>query len=68
MDNQTFRVLEFEKVLQMESEFASTAPGRTIVEEVRPCKRLEDVRERIDLVSECRRIYSEDRSFPIEHF
>ena len=68
MDNQTFRVLEFEKVLRMASEFAATAPGRTIVEEVRPCKRLEDVRERIDLVSECRRIYSEDRSFPIEHF
>ena len=68
MDKHTFRVLEFDKILQMAAEFAATVPGRKVVEQIKLCKGLKDVRERIDLVSECRRIYSEDRSFPIEQF
>ena len=68
MDNHTLRVLEFEKILNMGAAFAVTAPGRGVVQGIRPFDNIEDIRRRIDLVSECRNIFSEGRSLGIEQF
>ncbi len=68
MDEHTFRVLEFEKILQMTASFAVTEPGRTLTLQIRPLNRIEDTRKRLELVSECRRLMSEQRPLGIEHF
>jgi DNA mismatch repair protein MutS2 len=68
MDNHTLRVLEFEKILNMGAAFAVTAPGRYVVQGIRPLDNTKDIRRRIDLVSECREIFSEGQSLGIEHF
>jgi DNA mismatch repair protein MutS2 len=68
MDEQTFRVLEFDKILRMAAAFAVTAPGGALVQKTRPLKNIGDIRRRIDLISECKRFVSEGRPFGIEHF
>ncbi|MBI5057468.1 MAG: endonuclease MutS2 [Nitrospirae bacterium] len=68
MDEQTLRVLEFDKVLEMAAAFAVTVPGRVVVRKISPLKKAEDIRRQIDLVSECRRFLSEGRAMGIEHF
>jgi DNA mismatch repair protein MutS2 len=68
MDEHTFRVLEFDKILLMAAAFAVTAPGREIVQKTRPLGNAGEIRRRTDLVSECRRFVSEGRPFGIEHF
>ncbi|MBI5664411.1 MAG: Smr/MutS family protein [Nitrospirae bacterium] len=68
MDEQTFRVLEFDKILRMAAAFAVTAPGGELVQKTRPLTNAAEIRRRIDLISECRRFVSGGRSFGIEHF
>ncbi len=68
MDEHSFRVLEFEKILRMAAGFAVTAPGLERVLNTRPLKTVGEIRERIDLISECRRFVSEGRTFGVEHF
>ncbi len=68
MDEQTFRVLEFDKVLEMAAAFAITAPGRIVAQKTRPLKRVEDIKKQIALVSECLKLLSEGRTLGIEHF
>ena len=68
MDEHTFRVLEFDKILRMAAAFAVTAPGGAIVQKTRPLGNAGEIRRRTDLVSECRRFVSEGRPFGIEHF
>jgi len=68
MDEQTFRVLEFDKILAMAATFSVTTPGGDAVKSTRPIGTIEKIRNKIELISECRRIFSESRSFGIEHF
>jgi len=68
MDKHTFRVLEFDKVLDMAAHFAITAPGRKVLLNTRPLSRIEESRRRIGLVSECLRVIAEGRTFGIERF
>ncbi|RJQ13294.1 MAG: endonuclease MutS2 [Nitrospiraceae bacterium] len=68
MDEHTFRVLEFDRVLEMASVFAVTAPGKYAVQKTKPLKNIEEVKRRTGLVSECRNFLSEGRSPGIEHF
>lgn len=68
MDEQSFRVLEFDKILLMAAAFAVTTPGAELVRKTRPLKTAGEIRSRIDLISECRRFMSEGRPFGIEHF
>ncbi len=68
MDEQTFRVLEFDKILRMAAAFAVTVPGGAIVQKTRPLNNSEEIKRRIALVSECRRFMSGGRSFGIENF
>jgi len=67
MDNHTFRVLEFDKILKMASVFAVTVPGKTIVNSIRPLKNIGEIREQIAFVSECRRLLAEDNPLGIEN-
>lgn len=68
MDEQTFRVLEFDKILSMAAAFAVTAPGGALLQKARPLKTAGEIRLRIDLVSEFRKLVSEGRTFGIEQF
>jgi DNA mismatch repair protein MutS2 len=68
MDEHTFRVLEFDKVLEMAAGFAVTSPGRLLVQKTRPLKRIDEIQRQIALVSECLRLHSEGRTLGIEHF
>jgi len=68
MDEQTFRVLEFDKILLMAAAFAVTAPGGELVRKARPLKTAGEIRARIALHSECRRFVSGGGQFGIEHF
>jgi DNA mismatch repair protein MutS2 len=68
MDEHTFRVLEFDRILEMAAAFAVTVPGRALVQGIRPLKNIDKIKRRIDLVSECRRLLSEGRRLGIEHF
>ena len=68
MDNHTYRVLEFYKVLEMASVFAVTAPGREIINTIRPLPDIEGIKTQIALISECRQVLSEGRHPGIEQF
>lgn len=68
MDEHTFRVLEFNKVLEMAAVFAVTTPGRYVVQKTRPLSRIEDSRRQIELVSECLQLMAEGRTPGIEYF
>lgn len=68
MDQHTFRVLEFEKVLQMIAALSITEPGRALIWEIKPLDTLEEVYTQIELISECRKLSSEGLSTGIEHF
>lgn len=68
MDEHTFHILEFDKILKIATSFAITTAGKTVIQKSRPLEKIEDIREQIDLVSECRSLITE-RKFPdIEHF
>jgi DNA mismatch repair protein MutS2 len=68
MDQHTFRILEFDKILEMAAEFSVTAPGRNVVRSIKPLKDIGEIKQRTGLVSECRDLLSE-RQYPgIEHF
>jgi DNA mismatch repair protein MutS2 len=68
MDKHTLRVLEFHKVLQMAAFFAVTVPGRDIVHNTVPLSNIGEIRNKIELVSECLRLIAEGRVPGIEHF
>ena len=68
MDEHTFRVLEFDKVLDMAAVFAVTTPGRNVVQKTRPLSSIEEIRQQIVLVSECLRFIAECRTLGIELF
>lgn len=68
MDEQTFRVLEFEKILRIAAAFAVTAPGGALVKKAGPLKNAGEIKHRIDLISECRKFVSDGQAFGIEHF
>ncbi len=68
MDNHTYRVLEFHKILEMASVFAATGPGREIIKTVRPLPDIAVITSQIALISECRKILSEGRHLGIEQF
>jgi DNA mismatch repair protein MutS2 len=68
MDEHTFRVLEFDKVLDMAAVFAVTTPGKYVVQNTRPLSSIEDIRRHVQVVSECFKIMAEERTFGIEHF
>lgn len=68
MDEHTFRVLEFDKILQMAAAFAVTAPGKAIIQRIRPLHNIEEIRHQIDLLSECRRLITEGQCPDIESF
>jgi DNA mismatch repair protein MutS2 len=68
MDNYTYRVLEFHKILEMASVFAATGPGREVIKAIRPLPDIEAISSQIALVSECRQVLSEGRHLGIEQF
>lgn len=68
MDKHTLRVLEFDKILRMASAFAVTVPGKTRVQSIKPLNDVNEVREQIVLVSECRGLLSEGQHPGIEHY
>ncbi|MBI4698924.1 MAG: hypothetical protein HY758_08480 [Nitrospirae bacterium] len=68
MDQQTFRLLEYEKILEMADSFAVTAPGRYAVREIKPLDNINKIREQLDLVSECRTYLAGGQPSGIEHF
>ena len=68
MDQHTFRILEFDKILEMAAAFALTAPGRDVVLSIKPLKDIGEIRQRIALISECRNLLSEGQYPGIEHF
>ncbi len=68
MDEQTLRVLEFNKVLGMAAVFAVTVPGKYLLQGTKPLKTIDGIRQEITLVSECWRFLSEGHSFGIEYF
>ena len=68
MDEHTFRILEYDKILEMAAASAVTAPGRDIVQRTKPLNNIADIRQQISLVSECRRLLSEGQPLRIEHF
>jgi len=68
MDNHTYRVLEFHKILKMASIFAATEPGRAFIHAIRPLSDIEEITLQIDLISECRKVMSEGRHLGIEQF
>jgi len=68
MDNHTYRVLEFHKVLEMAAVFAVTSPGREIINIMRPLPDTEVISLQVALISECRQIMSEGRHIGIEQF
>jgi DNA mismatch repair protein MutS2 len=68
MDNHTYRVLEFNKILEMASVFAATGPGREVINAMRPLPDIEDISSQIALISECRQVLSEGRHLGIEQF
>lgn len=68
MDEHTFRILEYDKILEMAAASAVTAPGRDIVQRTKPLNNIADIRQQISLVSECRRLLSEGQPLGIEHF
>jgi dsDNA-specific endonuclease/ATPase MutS2 len=68
MDEHTLRVLEFEKILRMTSVFAVTVPGRTRVQSIKPLNDVDEIRQQIVLVSECRGLLSEGQHPGIEHY
>jgi DNA mismatch repair protein MutS2 len=68
MDEHTFRVLEFHKILEMASSFAVTAPAVILLQRLRPQKDVSDIKHQLSLVSECRQLLSEGHSPGIEHF
>jgi len=68
MDNHTYRVLEFHKILEMASVFAATEPGREVINAIRPLPDIENIKTQIALISECRQVLSEGRHLGIEQF
>lgn len=68
MDQHTFRILEFDKILEMAAAFALTAPGRDVVRSIKPLRDIGEIRQRIALISECRNLLSEGQYPGIEHF
>ncbi len=68
MDKHSFRVLEFDRILEMAAAFAVTAPGRNIVQKIRPLNNIDYTRQQISLISECRRLLSEGQPLGIERF
>ena len=68
MDQHTFRILEFDKILEMAAAFALTAPGRDVVLSIKPLKDIGEIRQRIALISECMNLLSEGQYPGIEHF
>jgi len=68
MDEHTFRVLEFDKVLRMAASFSITAPGAELVRNTRPLKNINEARARLGQVSECRKLFSQGERTGIEHF
>ncbi len=68
MDTQTYRVLEFSRVLEMIGEYAVTEPAKGIIHKKKPYSSIDEIRRQISLVSECRTIMAEGRSLGIEHF
>jgi DNA mismatch repair protein MutS2 len=68
MDNQTYRVLEFHKILEMASIFAATESGREVINTIRPLPDIESITTQIALISECRKVQSEGRHLGIEPF
>ena len=68
MDKDSLRVLEFKKVLLLAARHAITAPGRETVLSLGPIADQEEIRDRIELVSEYRRMFSQGISPGIEHF
>ncbi len=68
MDNHTYRVLEFHKVLEMAAVFAVTSPGREVINTMRPLPDTKVISSQIELISECRKVQSEGRYLGIEQF
>ncbi len=68
MDEHSFRVLEFDKILQMAASFAITAPGKAVIQRIRPLKNIDEARRQIVLVAECRGLLSRGQHGGIEHF
>ncbi|UCD36080.1 MAG: Smr/MutS family protein [Nitrospiraceae bacterium] len=68
MDEHTLRVLEFNKILAIPAAWAITEPGRSEVLRTRPLGGPDQVRKRIDAVSEFKRLISGGRHTGIEHF
>ncbi len=68
MDNHTYRVLEFHKILEMASVFAATEPGRELINAIRPLPDSGIIKTQITLISECRQVLSKGRQLGIERF
>lgn len=68
MDRHTLRVLEFDKILDMAASFAVSSPGKALVLDTGPLGGIEEMRERIELVSEGRELLCGGRVPGIEHF
>jgi DNA mismatch repair protein MutS2 len=68
MDENTLRVLEFDKILRMAASYSVTVPGKLIVQKIKPFNNIDAVRHHSVIVSECRRILSEGYHFGIEAF
>ena len=68
MDNHTYRVLEFHKILEMASFFAVTEAGREVIHSIRPLPDVTSIATQIALISECRQVQSEGHHLGIEQF
>ncbi len=67
MDKHTLRVLEFDKILNMTASYAATVLGKEILASVSPIGNIDEIKRRISIVSEIRRMRSDGRSSGIEH-
>ncbi len=65
-DEQTLRVLEFDKVLRLISSRAVTIPAKKRITDLRPLNDLKMIQKRLDLISDCRRLLQDGHLFGIE--
>jgi len=65
VEEHTLQVLEFEKVRELVAAFAASPLGRQRAMRLRPIKRVESIRERIEEVNEMRRVLEDSGRVPL---
>ena len=65
MERHTLEILEFEKIRRLLAAFSSSPLGKQRALRIRPIKRVESIRERIEEVGEMRRLLKEAERLPL---